>query len=367
MPLPEGTELLVYSSAIPESDPERAEAAARGIPQMRRGDFLNLLALEFPVRIAVSGSHGKTTTSAMTTHILKRLGKNPGYMIGGNVNGWTRSAALGGGQILVTEVDESDGSQAGFPATIAIVLNIDDDHSWGLGGTRALELCFIELGLRSHQLLAWRSETTERLFAEWRKATLLVAPAEIINFHGLHNRINAAMAIKACELLGIDADDALEALGDFQGVSRRMSERAQSADGTRVLVEDYAHHPTELDATLSALREAYPAKRLLVVFQPHRIERVERYGARFAELLSKTDWCCVVEPFAAWRTDGRTADVKSLIAAKVKPPCPVVANSPEAIADLAAPVWLDGAPAVLAVIGAGDVTCAVAELKRRLS
>jgi len=367
MPLPEGTELLVYSSAVPENDPERAEAFSRGISQMRRGDFLNLLALEFPVRIAVSGSHGKTTTSAMTAHILKRLGKNPGYMIGGNVNGWSRSASLGGGQILVTEVDESDGSQAGFPATIAIVLNIDDDHSWGLGGTRALERCFIELGLRSRQLLSWRSETTERLFGEWRRAILLDAPAENINLHGWHNRINAAMAIKACELLGIDADTATSALDDFPGVSRRMSERAKSADGSRVLVEDYAHHPTELDATLSALHEAYPGKRLLVVFQPHRIERVERYGARFAELLSKTDWCCVVAPFAAWRTDGRTADVKSLIAAKVKPPCPVVANSPEAITALATPVWLEGTPAVLAVIGAGDVTHAVAQLQRQLS
>ena len=366
MSLPEGTELLVYSSAVPESDPERSEASAKGIPQMRRGDFLNLLALDFTIRIAVSGSHGKTTTSAMITHILKRCGMNPGYMIGGNVNGWSRSASLGGGKILVTEVDESDGSQAGFPATMAIVMNIDDDHSWGLGGTRSLERCFIELGLRSRQLLTWRSETTERLFGEWRKAVLVDAPANNIPLHGWHNRINAAMAFKVCEMLGVNAHDALVALDDFPGVSRRMSERAKSTDGSRVLVEDYAHHPTELDATLAALRETYPDKRLLVVFQPHRIERVERYGARFAELLSKTDWCCVVETFAAWRTDGRTADVKSLIADKVKPPCPVVANSPEAIAALAAPVWLEGSPAVLAVIGAGDVTRAIAELQGRI-
>ena len=229
-----------------------------------------------------------------------------------------------------------------------------------------MERCFIELGLRSRQLLTWRSETTERLFGEWRKAVLVDAPANNIPLHGWHNRINAAMAFKVCEMLGVNAHDALVALDDFPGVSRRMSERAKSTDGSRVLVEDYAHHPTELDATLAALRETYPDKRLLVVFQPHRIERVERYGARFAELLSKTDWCCVVETFAAWRTDGRTADVKSLIADKVKPPCPVVANSPEAIAALAAPVWLEGSPAVLAVIGAGDVTRAIAELQGRI-
>ncbi len=365
-PLADGTELVVYSSAVPESDPERSEAFSKDIPQMRRGDFLNHLALEFPFRIAVSGSHGKTTTSAMIAHILKRIGLNPGYMVGGSVNGWSRSASLGGGRILVTEVDESDGSQAGFPATVAIVLNIDDDHSWGLGGPRALDCCFIELGMRSRNLLAWRSEATERLFGGWRKAVLLDTPAEAASLHGMHNRINAAMAVKACEALGVAANDAIAALDDFPGVSRRMSERAKSADGSRILLEDYAHHPTELDATLSALRETYPGKRLLVVFQPHRIERVERYGARFAELLSKTDWCCVVEPFAAWRTDGRTADVKSLIADKVKPPCPVVANSPDAIAALAAPVWLEGTPAVLAVIGAGDVTHAVATLQQRL-
>ena len=364
--LPEDTQLLVYSSAVPESDPERAAATARNIPQMRRGDFLNLLALEFPIRIAVSGSHGKTTTSSMIAHILKRCGMNPGYMIGGSVNGWSRSASFGDGQVFVSEVDESDGSQAGFQSTIAVVLNIDDDHCWGLGGTRALERCFIELGLRARNLLAWRSETTERLFGEWRKACFVDAPANAVSLPGQHNRMNAAVAIKVCEMLGVNAADAIAALNDFPGVSRRMSERARSADGTRILVEDYAHHPTELDATLSALHEAYPGKRLLVIFQPHRIERVERYGARFAELLSKTDWCCIVEPFAAWRTDGRTTDVKSLIASKVTPPCTVVANSPDAIANLAAPVWLDGTPSVLAVIGAGDVTHAVAALQKRI-
>ncbi len=365
-PLADGTELVVYSSAVPESDPERSEAFSKGIPQMRRGDFLNHLALEFPFRIAVSGSHGKTTTSAMIAHILKACGLNPGYMIGGSVNGWMRSAAFGGGKILVTEVDESDGSQAGFSAAVAVVLNIDDDHSWGLGGKRALERCFVELALRSRQVLAWRSEPTERLFGEWRKVVFVDSMLNDIPLPGWHNKINAAMAVKACGQVGVKAEDAVASLSDFPGVSRRMSERGKSADGSRVLVEDYAHHPTELDATLAALRDAYPDKRLLVIFQPHRIERVERYGERFAELLSQTDWCCIVEPFAAWRTDGRTTDVKSLIADKVKPSCPVVANSPEAIATAAAPVWLEGTPAVLAVIGAGDVTRAVAELKSRI-
>ena len=365
--LPEGTELLVYSAAVPESDPERMEAASRGIPQMRRGAFLNLLALEFPVRIAVSGSHGKTSTSAMIAHILRKSGMAPAFMIGGSVNGWRRSAAFGGGRIFVTEVDESDGSQAGFPATLAVVLNIDDDHSWGLGGTRALEAVFVELGLRSRRLLAWRSEPTERLFGEWRKAEFVDSPLEELPLPGLHNRMNAAVAVKVCETLGVSREDAVVALASFPGVSRRMSERGRSGDGTRILVEDYAHHPTELEATLSALREAYPAKRLLVVFQPHRMERVERYGERFARLLSQADWCCIVAPFAAWRTDGRTADAKSLIADKVVPPCPCIENSPRQIVALAAPEWLHGTPAVLAIIGAGDVTAAVSEFQKMLA
>ena len=347
-------DLLVYSSAVPEGDPERREATRRDIRQIRRGDFLNLLALRFPIRVAVSGSHGKTSTSAMLTHILKSCGMNPGYMIGGHVNGWERSASAGDGSIFVSETDESDASQAGFPATLAIVLNIDDDHSWGLGGTRGLERCFQELAFTSKQLLAWRSEATERLFGNWKKCTLLDEPLSgKMPLPGWHVRVDAAIALRAAVLLGADPALARAALDSFPGVARRMTTRYRSPDGQRVLIEDYAHHPTELKATLDAIREAYPAHRLLVVFQPHRLERVERYGAHFAELLSTVDWCGLVEPFGAWRTDDRKADIHT-IADKITAPCVCLPNAPEVIAESVRPHSLQS-PTVLAVIGAGDI------------
>ncbi len=356
-------ELLVYSSAVPENDPERMEAKRLGIRQLRRGDYLNLLALHFPVRVAVSGSHGKTSTSAMLVHILKNCGLKPGYMIGGKVNGWERSAAAGDGTIFVSETDESDGSQAGFPATLAIVLNIDDDHCWSAGGTRGLERSFLELAFSARQVLAWRAPHTESLFGEWKRCTLLDTPLDgEMPLPGWHIRINAAMAVRAATMLGVDEAQARRAVTTFPGVARRMSVRYRSDDGKLVLLEDYAHHPAELKATLDALREAYPAHRLLVVFQPHRMERVERYGDRFAELLSSVDWCGLVEPFGAWRTDGYTADIHT-IAAKITTPCQTLPNNPEAIAEAALPHWQS--PAILAVIGAGDVNKAIDAILKR--
>ena len=360
-----GAELLVYSSAVPESDPERQEAKRLGIRQLRRGDYLNLLALHFPVRVAVSGSHGKTSTSAMLVHILKNCGMKPGYMVGGKVNGWERSAAAGDGSVFVSETDESDGSQAGFPATLAVILNIDDDHCWSAGGTRGLERSFLELAFSARQVLAWRAAATEKLFEGWKRCTLMDTPLDgEMPLPGWHVRVDAAMAVRAAVMLGIDEAQARRAIASFPGVARRMSVRYRSDDGKRILLEDYAHHPAELKATLDALREAYPAHRLLVVFQPHRMERVERYGDRFAELLSTVDWCGLVEPFGAWRTDGYMADIHA-IAAKITASRQCLPNIPKAIAEAALPHWQ--APAVLAIIGAGDVNKAIDSILEKAS
>ena len=350
-------DLVVYSAAVPAHDAERTAARNLGIPQLRRGAFLNELALEFPVRIAVSGSHGKTTTSAMLAHILREAGLDPAFLVGGTVNGWARSASAGAKRIFVTEVDESDASQAGFPATTAIVLNIDDDHSWAIGGQAGLERCFLDLCSHAQHVLAWRTPSTVRLFADNPRCTILDTALPLssnLPVPGPQFREDAAMALAAAELHGVSPEVAMAALRGFPGVSRRMSVRARFAD-SRVLVEDYAHHPTELQATLSALREAYPGYRILVVFQPHRLERVERYGARFAELLSTVDWCCVLEPFGAWRTDGRRADARTLLADRISIPC-FYTSDMSASAAAADREWRRQPPAVLAVIGAGDVT-----------
>ena len=364
--VPKETQLLVYSSAVPASDTERLQAKESAIPQMRRGDFLNLLAEDFPIRVAVSGSHGKTSTSAMIAHILKCCGMNPGFCVGGAVNGWERPAAAGDLSILVTEVDESDGTQARFPATHAIVLNIDDDHSWALGGTEALEQCFISLCQNAQHIIAWKSEATQRLFGHKANCLLLDQPISAEGLYGTHTKSNAAVAVKLCTLLGIDEAQTIAALASFPGVSRRLSERYRTPDDSIVLVEDYAHHPTELEATLQTLAEKYPNRKILAVFQPHRMERVERYGARFASALSKCAWVGLVETFGAWRQDNLHADLKTLLLDKINAPAILLPQSPDEIAATAAAASKNLAPAVLAVIGAGDITKCIIPLTRIL-
>ena len=364
--VPKETQLLVYSSAVPESDTERLQAKAAAIPQMRRGEFLNLLAEAFPIRVAVSGSHGKTSTSAMIAHILKCCGMNPGFCVGGTVNGWERPAAAGDQSILVTEVDESDGTQARFPATHAIVLNIDDDHSWALGGTEALEQCFMSLCQNAQHIIAWKSEATQRLFGHKANCLLLDQPISAEGLYGTHTKSNAAVAVKLCSLLGIAENDAIAALITFPGVSRRLSERFRTSDGSIVLVEDYAHHPTELEATLQTLAEKYPGRKILAVFQPHRMERVQRYGERFASALSKCAWVGLVETFGAWRQDNQHADLKTLLLDKISTTAILLPQSPNEIATAATDASKNLTPAVLAVIGAGDITKCIQPLITKL-
>jgi UDP-N-acetylmuramate--alanine ligase len=307
----------------------------------------------------------------MIAHICREAGLNPGYLVGGAVNGWERSATAGNGRLLITEVDESDGTQAGFQADIAVVLNVDDDHCWSLGGVEKLEACFAEFGRRAELVVAWRTPTTERLFGDQRQVAFVDEALAVSEGAppqpGPHNRANGAVAVAVAERLGVGRPAALAALRCFPGVSRRLSERYRSADGRLVIVEDYAHHPAELRATMAALREGYPRHRLLILFQPHRFERVKRYGAAFAELLSAADRAWVVAPFAAWRQDQELADPREIVR-QMRPEAAAgyLANDPAAIAAAVVPEMLGGQAGVLAVIGAGDVGQALPALCRAM-
>ncbi|MDX9981533.1 MAG: FAD-binding protein [Lentisphaeria bacterium] len=366
--VPEGTELVVYSNAVPAGNAERLDAAAKGIPSCLRGEFLARLAAYFSTVVSVAGSHGKTTTAAMLAHILRHCGADPGFLVGGSLPGWPRAAAAGGRRVLVTEVDESDGTQALMRSRIAVVLNVEDDHCWSLGGIEALEQCFRTFAGRADQVLAWESPATRRLFADHPAAVFLGEddlPAEL-SVPGRHNRINGALALAAAVRLGVDRAAALAALRGFPGVDRRLSVRHRSASGHTVLVEDYAHHPTELRAALAALRESYPGHSLQVVFQPHRFERVLRYGAEFGALLATADRVVVYRPFAAWREDAGLADPAAIV--RGIPPSVPARYATESLAELAGEVVssLGAEPSVVAVIGAGDIHGLVALLRREL-
>lgn len=362
--LPAGADVAVYSSAVPPENPEFAEAIRRGLRLVRRGEFLAELALAFPTVVAVAGSHGKTTTAAMLAHILRETGRRPGHLIGGDVPGWAAPAAAGAGQILVTEVDESDGTQACLRSSHAIVTNVDDDHCWSLGGVPALEQCFRDFVGQARELFCHDDPTSQRLFAGHPRAHFLgdaalpagLAPA----VPGLHNRRNAQLALAVATALGVPPAAALAALANFPGVSRRLSERYASPTGDAVVIEDYAHHPAELRASLQGLRERYPGRRFTVIFQPHRFERVKRYAAEFATVLAEgADAVFLIPPFAAWRQDQDLADPRGIVAAIHGPPATYWEKGLEELAaELAAAAGsqVTQEPRQLfAVVGAGDV------------
>lgn len=363
---------LVYSSAVSEANPERRMAVSCDIPTLRRGDFLAQLAELFPNVVAVAGSHGKTTTTAMLAHIMQRCGMEPGFLVGGRIDGWARSACVGKGEVLITEVDESDGTQALMRCSHAIIVNIEDDHCWSVGGMEALERCFAEFADRADHVIAWSCEASDRLLAEHPHVHLLsrqdMPDGLALPFAGEHNRVNATLALEAALQLGIDRTDALAALTTFPGVVRRLTEHLVSSVGAVALVEDYAHHPTELRAALAALREHYPAHRLLVVFQPHRHERVRRYAGAFAKELSQADEVIVFRPFAAWTDDDGLADPEEIARGIAGVPSRYWDGPIETLSGAVANrARACRSPLVVAVIGAGDVGALVPLLRSELS
>ncbi len=360
--LPATAELLVYSSAVPATNPERLAAAERGIPQCSRGQFLARVAPLFRRVVAIAGSHGKTTTTAMLAHIMSCAGAAPGYLVGGVVTGWERSATAGSWDTLITEVDESDRSQEMMLPTLAVILNIDDDHSWAIGGTETLANSFATLAKHSLKTLAWNTPELRSILAE-APALSFLDDAELpeVNICGLHNRKNAAIAIRAAEMLGVQPHQAIAALNTFPGVERRMTLRKSAAGGANLLIEDYAHHTTELKATLQTLTESYPNHQLVVYFQPHRPERIIRYGTQFAELLSSyTAESVIVTPFMAWEENAPEADPADIVHAinAAKPqtarlaPCQPEVLATEINHKLNS---TNDKPVVIAVIGAGDI------------
>ncbi len=352
-------DVLVYSSAVGPENPERQAAAAKGIPCVRRGVFLAALAEQFPRRVAVAGSHGKTTTTAMLSQILLDAGRDPGYLVGGEVGGRAAPATAGAGELLVTEVDESDGTQAWMNCTHAIVVNAEDDHCWSVGGEGALAEIFRELGRRTQCLVTYAKDATDATRAYYGRHpdVEIITPATVrrdlgLRVPGEHNEINATLALRVALRLGVAEAAAIASLARFGGVERRLSTRY--AGPGALVIEDYAHHPSEVHASLAALRRAHPGRRLRVIFQPHRNERVARFTDDFARELALADQVVVTPPFAAWVDDAGLAD-PSVIAARV--PGGQARYATEPFPQLATRLAQEGAAGdVLVVMGAGTIT-----------
>ena len=372
------------STAIPDDNPELAAARAAGATVLHRGDLLGKVSRLRPT-IAVAGTHGKTTTASMVAHVLLGCEREPGFLIGGELRSARTNAAWGGGDWTVIEADESDRSFLKLRRDVAIVTNVELDHHATYGSLGELEAAFGEflapagqriLSAQAHAALGGtapaetfgidagdlRAERLE-LHAGGSRFELEGVAVEL-RVPGRHNVLNALAALAACRAAGIELADAAAALASFGGAGRRFEEHGRSAAGALV-VDDYAHHPTEVRATLEAARSYEPA-RLIACFQPHLYSRTRMLAREFGAALALADVVVVLDVYPAReRAEDFPGISGRLVAA--------------AAADAAAgrPVWwLPGADDaeqmlraelcegdLLLTLGAGDVD----ELARRLT
>jgi UDP-N-acetylmuramate--alanine ligase len=305
--VPDGAE-VVYSTAVGPENPERAAAAGR---ELHRADLLAQIAA-LRRCIAVTGTHGKTTTASMVVHALRGAGLDPSYLIGGELRATGSNAGWGSGDWIVVEADESDRSLLKLRGVeIAVLTNAELDHHSTYSSRLEIEETFREfLAGARHQvvwdrpeLVALAAGAVERYDAaevslgregsqfQWRGITVsLPVP-------GSHNAINAAGALSAAALAGAEPIRAAAALADFTGARRRLERLGETAAGATVY-DDYAHHPTEVESTIAAAR-TLGAPRVVAVFQPHLFSRTRALAGQFGRALAAADVAAVLDVYPA--------------------------------------------------------------------
>jgi UDP-N-acetylenolpyruvoylglucosamine reductase len=332
-PVPDECDLVVRSSAIPDSHPSFAAAAGRGLACVRRGELL-AEALRGKKLVAVCGSHGKTTTTAMLIAALRNAGFPAGYVAGGLFNDSTPPADVGSNEWVVAEVDESDGTIGCFAPEITVLVNLDWDHPDRYGSPADLEAAFAALCARTRGAVVvsdacalslrlapsaatfGRSGSFSGALAGEREGRMTLSlggrfkPMEVlVRARGDFNAANATAALAAAQLMGVEP--ARGSLADYPGVRRRQEVLME--EGGLTVMEDYAHHPAEIRALLSSLRRRVPPRgRLIAVFQPHRHSRTAQFKAEFAASLALADRVHLLDVYPAGESPvsgGTAADV----------------------------------------------------------
>jgi UDP-N-acetylmuramate--alanine ligase len=323
-------QVVVYSSAVHSENPELACARAKEIPVIRRAEMLaELMRMKFSV--AISGSHGKTTVTSMVAHLMERAGLDPTSVIGGRVMGADAGAKLGQSQYLVAEADESDRSFLALYPTIAVVTNIEREHLDVYHDLADIKREFVRfvnrvpfygtviLGMDSPAVRSIRNRAKRRVVTYGAEApadfhakdvqlygfssafTLLYGGKEVGRFNlpvpGMHNVANALAALATGNELGIGFEAMAQAIAVFSGVHRRL-EKLGEKNGV-VVYDDYGHHPTEVRVTLEALRHAFPDRRIVVVFQPHRYTRTKALAEEFGTCFAAADELILTKIYAA--------------------------------------------------------------------
>src|SRR3954454_19138946 len=272
---------VVHSTAIAPDNPERVAARERGLADRPREELLGQIAATRRV-IAVAGAHGKTTTSAMVAVALRAAGLDPSWIIGGEVRDLGANAGWHAGEWLVVEADESDRSFLALHPEIAGITNVELEHHHTYASRAQLDAAFAQFAAQSEHVVAEPFDADLDL-------PLLVP--------GAHNRRNADAALRACALAGADLGRCRAALRNFVGAKRRFEELGTTAAGARV-IDDYAHHPTEVAATIAAARSQSPV-RVVAVFQPHLFSRTQQLATEFGEALARAERSYVLPVYAA--------------------------------------------------------------------
>ncbi|HVF17046.1 MAG TPA: UDP-N-acetylmuramate--L-alanine ligase [Steroidobacteraceae bacterium] len=396
-------DVLVVSSAIRSDNPELIEANSRRIPVVQRAQMLGEL-MRFRYAIAVAGTHGKTTTTSMLASLLAEGGLDPTFVIGGRLVSADTNARLGQGKYLVAEADESDASFMHLQPMIAIVTNVDNDHlATHEGDFERLKQSFVDF---LHNLPFYGLAV---ICADDREASSLLArvarpfvtyginkPADVravnikrhgiqshfdvlrpgkaplavkLNRPGTHNVLNALAAIAVATELEV-ADSAIQsALANFEGTDRRLQQNGdvQTPSGRVTLIDDYGHHPTELAATLEAIRQGWPERRVVLAFQPHRYSRTRDLLDDFASVLSGVEALIVTEVYAAGEAPISGADGKAICRAvrshgRVEP---VFVDKIEQLPQALQRIVHDGD--LVVTMGAGSIGAVAADLPRTLA
>jgi UDP-N-acetylmuramate--alanine ligase len=396
-------EVVVVSTAIAQDNPEVAAARERRIPVIRRAEMLAEI-MRFRYGIAIAGTHGKTTTTSLVASILSEGKLDPTFVIGGKLNSAGANAKLGTGRYLVAEADESDASFLLLQPMVSVVTNIDADHLETYGGDfnryrQAFADFLHHLPFYGHAVLCMDDAEIRSLLPDISRPVITYGiehDADVmahnihreglqsvfdvslpgrkqklnirLNLPGRHNILNSLAAIAVAQLLGVEDTDIQSALNAFQGVGRRLQQYGEvsTPKGKVLIVDDYGHHPTELAATLAAARDAWPTRRLVVAFQPHRYTRTRDLFEDFARVLADTDVLLLTEIYSAGEAPIAGADGRALCAAirargRVNPVfVETIDELPQALCD----VIHDGD--VILTLGAGSIGSMPARLLKEL-
>lgn len=397
-------DVVVVSTAIDRKNPEIDEAYLQRIPVIPRAEMLAEL-MRFRFGIAIAGTHGKTTTTSLTASILAEGGLDPTFVIGGRLNSAGSNAKLGLGNYLVAEADESDASFLYLQPMIAVVTNIDQDHMSTYDGSfQRLKDTFVEflhhLPFYGLAVLCLDDEGVREILPALSKPvkTYGVHPdADVravdikqqgmltsftalrwgdfeplkvtLNMPGWHNMLNALAAITIATNLEIEDAAIIKSLGDFKGIGRRFQINGDVAltGGIITLVDDYGHHPREIAATLEALKQAWPERRSVVVFQPHRYSRTRDLFEDFVKVLSTVDVLILLDVYAAGESvipaaDGRALSRAIRMRGQVDP---VFVEDGDGLAKVLAGIVQ--ADDVLLTLGAGNVGQIATQLPQQLA